>query len=73
MQTTQIVVPAQVSGTTRTYYVYTGLPGFNIQMTTSNQINPGSLPIASLVNSMGGQPIEINPKSINVYVWKRIS
>ena len=42
-------------------------------MTTSNQINPSVLPIASLVNSMGGQPIEINPKFINVYVWKRIS
>lgn len=73
MQTTEILVPDRVSGSVRSYYVYTGSQGSNIRMTTTNQINPSSLPIATLVNSMGGQPIEINPVSINVYVWKRIS
>lgn len=72
MQTTEIRVP-QASGGSNIYYVYTGNPGSSIQMTTSNQVNPNYLPMATLVNSMGGQPININPLSINVYVWKRVS
>lgn len=73
MQTEHIVVPGQVTGNQRDYFVYTGSQGSNIQMTTADRIDLNSLPIATLVNSMGGQPIEINPISINVYVWKRVS
>lgn len=73
MRTTEIRIPGQISGGIQTYYVYTGSQASNIQMATSNRINPQDLPMATLVNSMGGQPIGINPKSITVYVWKRIS
>ena len=73
MQTTEIRVPGQISGAIQTHYVYTGSQASNMQMTTTKQIVPSYLPMATLVNPMGGQPIAINPRSITVYVWKRIS